>query len=92
MKRAAQVALELMAPKRVLNPLRALDLPRNMIRQGFEKVWDLGIKTGQQLGQDFTLLTQSIKAAIRGLTKAGDPLELTLEKTLLPRQGPRFGR
>ena len=91
-KRAAQVALELMAPKRVLNPLRALDLPRNMIRQGFEKVWDLGIKTGQQLGQDFTLLTQSIKAAIRGLTKAGDPLELTLEKTLLPRQGPRFGR
>lgn len=102
MKRSAQVARELMTPARVLAPLKALDLPCNLVRQGLEKVWDLGLKighaAGKHLGQDFTLLTQvpaavlrpiqAISTAIRGIAKPDE----TLEKTLDPTKWFRLGR
>jgi hypothetical protein len=102
-KRSARLALELVTPTRALAPLKALELPRNLVRQGLEKVRDLGLKighaAGKHFGQDFTLLTQvsaavlrPIKAVLQRLGKHADPLELSLEKTLLPRQGPRIGR
>ena len=91
-KRSARLALELVAPKRVQDPLKALDLPRNLVRQGFEKAWDLGLKAGRQLGQDLSLLAQSLRAALRGIARREDSLEPSLEKTLLPRPGPRIGR
>lgn len=61
------MALDLMDPRRVLAPLRALDLPGNLVRRGVEKAWGLGLKighaAGKHLGQDFTFLTQ-IPAAV----------------------------
>lgn len=91
-KRSARLALELVTPKRALDPLKALDLPRNLVRHGLERAWDLGIKAGRQLGQDLSLLAQSLRAALRGIGQREDSLEPSLEKTLLPRLGPRIGR
>ena len=103
MKRLARLAVELVTPARALDPLRALELPRNLVRQGLEKVLELGLKighaAGRHFGQDFTLLTQipaavlrPLKAVLQRLGKDEDSLEPSLEKTLFPRQGPRFGR
>lgn len=92
MKRSARLALELVTPKRVQDPLKALELPRNLVRQGLEKAWDLGLKAGRQLGQDLSLLAQSLRAALRGLARREEGLEPSLEKTLFPRSGPRIGR
>lgn len=83
MKRAAQLALEMMTPKLVLAPLKAIAMPCNLARQGLEKVGELGLKighaAGKHLGQDFTLLTQIplavlkpiqiIKTVIQAITK-----------------------
>lgn len=83
-KRSTQLALELMDPRRVLDPLWGLDLPRNFVRRGFEQVWDLGLRigraVGRHFGQDFRLLAQipaalqrpvqAIKTAIQEGTKA----------------------
>lgn len=91
-KRSAQAALDLVAPKRIQDPLKALDLPRNLVRQGLEKAWDLGLRAGRQLGQDLSLLAQGLRAALRGIARREDSLEPSLEKTLLPRSGPRIGR
>lgn len=103
MKRLARLAIDLVTPARALDPLKALELPRNMVRQGLEKVRELGLKighaAGKHFGQDFTLLTQipaavlrPLKAVLQRLGKDEDSLEPSLEKTLFPRQGPRFGR
>ena len=83
MKRSAQLALEMVTPKRVIAPLKAIELPCNFVRQGLEKMQDLGLKighaAGKHLGQDFTLLTQipavvlkpiqAITAVIKAVTK-----------------------
>jgi hypothetical protein len=81
---------------------QVLDLPRNLVREGFEKVRELGMRLGQagrSLGQEFALLKQvpaamlrPFKAALDRLTRHEDPLEPSLEKTLIPRFGPRIGR
>lgn len=103
MKRLARLAVELVTPTRALDPLKALELPRNLVRQGLERVRDLGLKighaAGKHFGHDFTLLTQipatvlrPIKAMMQRLGKGEDSLEPSLEKTLFPKQGPRFGR
>ena len=93
----------MVTPARVLDPLKALELPRNLVRQGLEKMRELGLKighaAGKHFGHDFTLLTQipaavlrPLKAVMQRLGKDEDSLETSLEKTLFPRQGPRFGR
>lgn len=99
MKRSAQVALELATPKRVLAPLKAIALPCNLVRQGLEKMWDLGLKighaAGKHLGKDFTLLTQIPVAVLRPIQSAIQKIttgEKTLEKTLEPKPGFRFHR
>ena len=91
-KQSARLALELVTPKRALDPLKALDLPRNLVRQGLERAWELGIKAGRQFGQDLSLLTQRLGAALRGITRREDALEPSLEKSLWPKPGPRFDR
>lgn len=92
MKRSAAVARELGSPQRALAPLRqVLDLPRQIVRHGLERAWDLG--------RDFLRLTQvseavlrPLWAAIQRITRQEEGPELSLEKTLLPRPGPRIGR
>lgn len=73
-RRSAQLVLALADPRRVLAPLRALDLPGNLVRRGFEKAWGLGIKighaAGKHLGQDFTFLTQIPAAVLRPVRAA----------------------
>ena len=91
-KRSAAAARELGSPQRALAPLRqVLDLPRQIVRQGLERAWDLG--------RDFLRLTQvsgavlrPLWAAIQRITRQEEGPELSLEKTLLPRLGPRIGR
>lgn len=90
MRRSAQVALELAAPKRALAPLQALALPCNLVRQGLERAWDLS--------RDFLRLTQvseavlrPIRAVIQKITSRGESIEPTLERTRIPKPGRGFG-
>lgn len=80
-RRSARLALDLMDPRRILDPLWGLDLPHNLVRRGIEKAWGFGLKigraAGRRLGQDFTFLTQipaavlrPVKAAIQAATQA----------------------
>jgi hypothetical protein len=63
-----------MDPRRILDPLRGLDLPHNLVRRGIEKAWGFGLKIGRaagnRLGQDFTLLTQIPAAMLRPVKAA----------------------
>lgn len=52
------MALDLMAPKRFLDPLQAIDLPRNIVRRSLERAWDLGCRVAKRLGLEFQNLIQ----------------------------------
>lgn len=92
MSRSAAVARELGSPQRALAPLRqVLDLPRELVRQGLERAWDLG-RDFLRLAQVSESVLRPLRAAIRKLNQREEGPELSLEKTLLPRPGPRIGR
>ncbi len=57
-KRLAEMAMDLMASKRFLDPLQAIDLPRNLVRRGWERAWDLGCRVAKRLGFEFKSLVQ----------------------------------
>lgn len=96
MKRSARLALDLVTPQRALTPLKALDLPRDLVRQGLEKVLELGLKisqaAGRHLGQDLSLLTQMMLKPIRSAIQKMTLGEPTLELTLGPKRGIRLDR
>jgi hypothetical protein len=95
-KRSARLALDLVTPQRALAPLKALDLPRDLVRQGLEKVRDLGLRIGQaagrHLGQDLNLLTQMMLRPIRSVIQKMTQGEPSLELTLGPKRGIRLDR
>jgi hypothetical protein len=49
---------------RILDPLRALELPRDLARRGVEKAWDLGLQisraAGRRLSQGLSRLAQAV--------------------------------
>lgn len=80
-RRSARLALHLMDPRRLLDPLWDLDLPHNLVRRGIEKAWGFGLRightAGRRLGQDLTFLAQipaavlrPVKTAIQAATQA----------------------
>ncbi|MBI1754264.1 MAG: hypothetical protein HYR61_16995 [Acidobacteria bacterium] len=92
-KRSAAVARELGSPQRALAPLRqVLDLPRQIVRQGLERAWDLG-RDFLRLAQVSESVLRPLRVAIQWLApRREEGLEPSLEKTLLPRRGPSIGR
>ena len=92
MKRSAAAARELGSPQRALAPLRqVLDLPRQIVREGLSRAWDLG-RDFLRLAQVSESVLRPLRAAIQRITQREEGPELSLEKTLLPRPGPRIGR
>jgi len=94
-KRLAQLALELMAPQRILDPLQVLDLPRNLVRRGLERVWDLGCRAGRHLGWDFMGLAQAPavqapQTMFPEIPKADPAIEPVIKTPAVPKVAPKI--
>ena len=67
------MALDLGSPMRVLDPLRALALPRDLARRGLEKAWDLGLQisraAGRRLSQGLSRLAQAVAKPVPSLVE-----------------------
>ena len=75
-KRSARLALEMVAPQRFLAPLKAIELPCNFVRQGLEKMRDLGLKIGHAAVMN---PIQAIRMAMKGIAKNEETMEPKLE-------------
>lgn len=69
MSRSAWLALDLMSPTRILDPLQVLSLPRDLARRGLENAWDLGLQicraAGKRLSQGISFLAQAVVKSIK---------------------------
>lgn len=86
------MARELGSPERALAPLRQVfDLPRQLVREGLSQAWDLG-RDFLRLARASEAVLRPLRAAMQRFVRHEDPQEPSLEKTLIPRLGPRIGR